>query len=223
IAGYGLSRMGDYNGAVAAFEKGLTMTKRPDQLGELYHGLANTHYYQGYKLQPDGLATYNLALVKKASEAYERSTEYEVRPLSYGNLGWMYFLLGDYKRAESYSRRALGLDPSLEYVRLNLGLIYMFQGRVEDSFGTYVQVIRRNPPDETYLGGINDLREVQRDHPGRYPFGYLMMGMLALKSGDYGLANDALRRFVSAPNVPDNWRARGERMLRTMDLSDVER
>jgi tetratricopeptide (TPR) repeat protein len=223
IAGYGLSRMGEYQSAVEAFEKGLAKAKQPAQLAELYQGLANTHYYQGYKLQPDGLATYNLPLVKKASEAYERSTQYETRPLSFGNLGWMYFLLGEYKLAESYSRRALNLDPSLEYVRLNLGLIYMFQGRNEESYNTYLQVIRRNPPEETYLGGINDLREVLRDHPGRYPYAYLMLGLLAVKSGAYTQAQDALSRFIAAPNVPEVWRARAARMLRTMEIGESER
>jgi tetratricopeptide (TPR) repeat protein len=223
IAGYGLSRMGEYEAAVAAFEKGLEKTKEPSQLAELYQGLANTHYYQGYKLQPDGLATYNLALVRKATEAYERSTEYETRPLSFGNLGWMYFLLGDYKRAEMYSRRALNLDPSLDYVRLNLGLIYLFENRLQESFNAYRQVIRRNPPAETYLGGINDLREVLRDRPGQLPFADLALGMLALKSGAYGQAQEALGRFVTAPNVPERWRSLGARLLQTMDIGELER
>jgi hypothetical protein len=223
IAGYGLSRMGEYESAVSAFEQGLAKAKRPAQLAELYQGLANAHYYQGYKLQPDGLATYNLALVRKATEAYERSTQYETRPLSFGNLGWMYFLLGEYKRAEAYSRRALTLDQSLEYVRLNLGLIYMFQNRYDDSYNTYLQVIRHNPPDETYMGGINDLREVLRDHPGQYPFAYLMLGMLAVKSGSYSQAQDALTRFIATPSVPGNWKAVANRMLRTMNVGGPER
>lgn len=223
IAGYGLSRMGEYDAAVSAFQKGLAKATQPAQLAELYQGLANTHYYQGYKLQPDGLATYNLALVKKATEAYERSTQYETRPLSFGNLGWMYFLLGQYKRAERYSHRALNLDPTLDYVRLNLGLIYLFEHRLDDSFDTYVQVMRRNPPEETYMGGINDLREVLRDHPAQYPFANLMLGMLALKSGAYTQAQQALNRFTTAPNVPESWRGLGIRLLRTMDIREVER
>lgn len=223
IAGYGLSRMGEYEAAVAAFEKGLEKAQAPAQLAELYQGLANTHYYQGYKLQPDGLATYDLALVRKATQAYERSTQYETRPLSFGNLGWMYFLLGDYKRAESYSRRALNLDPTLDYVRLNLGLIYLFQNRLQESFNAYRDVIRRNPPAETYLGGINDLREVLRDRPGQFPFADLALGMLALKSGAYGQAQEALSRFTTAPNVPERWRGLGVRLLQTMDISELER
>jgi tetratricopeptide (TPR) repeat protein len=223
IAGYGLSRLGEYDQAVAAFETGLAKARRPDQLSELYQGLANTHYYRGYRLQPDGLATYDLALVKKATQAYERSTEYESRPLSFGNLGWMYFLLGDYKRAEMYSRRALGMDQTLEYVRLNLGLIYLMEERVPDSFRIYLQVIQRDPPEETYLGGINDLREVLRDHGSQYPFANLMLGLLALKSGRYTQAQGALSRFTATPGIPERWRDLGGRLLRTMNISEAER
>jgi tetratricopeptide (TPR) repeat protein len=161
--------------------------------------------------------------VRKATEAYERSVHYESRPLSYGNLGWMYFLLADYKRAETNSRRALRMDPSLEYVRLNLGLIYLFEDRVQDAFATYREVLRHDPPQETYLGGINDLREVVRDHPGRYPFAHLMLGMLALKSGDYTQAQAALSRFTAAPKVPEYWRGLAGRLLRTMDIGEAER
>jgi tetratricopeptide (TPR) repeat protein len=223
IAGYGLSRLGDYGAAVAAFEQGLRRASGARRLGELYQGLANTHYQQGYRLQPDGLATYDLALVKKAVDAYERSVRYVPLPLSFGNMGWMYFLLGDYPRSEQFSRRALGLDPSLDYVRLNLGLTYLMQGRVQDAFITYRQMLRRNPPAEAYLGGMNDLREILRDHPGRYPFAYLMLGMLAVKSGDFTQANEALGRFASAPSVGESWRQLGARLQRTMDISEVER
>jgi cytochrome c-type biogenesis protein CcmH/NrfG len=102
-------------------------------------------------------------------------------------------------------------------------LIYLFQNRIYDSFDAYRAVLRRNPPDETYLGGINDLREVLRDHPGKHPFAYLMLGMLALKSGEYTMAQDALSRFTASGNIGDHWRGMAQRMLRTMDIGEAER
>ncbi|NIP74384.1 MAG: hypothetical protein GWO16_15880, partial [Gammaproteobacteria bacterium] len=96
VSGYGLSRMDDYAEAVRVFEAGIAKARRPEQLADLYQGLANAHYYQGYRLQPNGLADYDLYFVRKSTEAYEASVRYQPRPISYGNLGWMYFLLGDY-------------------------------------------------------------------------------------------------------------------------------
>jgi tetratricopeptide (TPR) repeat protein len=223
ISGYGLSRMGDYARAVEVFQQGIEHTHQPEKLADLYQGLANAHYYEGYRLQPNGLAKYDLYFVRKSTEAYERSVRYQPRPVSYGNLGWMYFLLGDFRRAEEFSRRALDMDASLEYVRLNLGLTYLMENKVYDAFEVYRTVIRRNPPDDVYMGGINDLREVVRDNPGRHPFAYLMIGLLAVKRGDYTEARDALNRFNANPLVGQEWRGMAQRLLRDMSAAEVER
>jgi hypothetical protein len=223
ISGYGLSRMGDYSRAVEVFQQGIEQGRRPEKLADLYQGLANAHYYQGYRLQPSGLAQYDLYYVRKSTEAYEQSVRYQPRAVSFGNLGWMYFLLADYPRAERYSQRALELDAGLEYVRLNLGLIYLLDDRPREAFDVYRTVIRHNPPDDVLMGGINDLREVLRDQPGRVAFGYLMVGMLALKQGDYTQARDALHRFGASPNVGQSWRALAQGLLRDMSTAEVER
>jgi tetratricopeptide (TPR) repeat protein len=223
IAGYGLSRMGDYTRAVEVFERGIGQAHRPEKLADLYQGLANAHYYEGYRLQPDGLARYDLYFVRKSTEAYEQSLRFQPRPVSYGNLGWMYFLLGDYERSSEFSRRALEMDSSLEYVRLNLGLTYLMQGKDYDAFDVYRTVIRRNPPDDVFMGGINDLREVLRDHPGREPFAHLIVALLALKRGDYTQARDSLVRFNANPGVGQAWRGLAQRLLRDMDASEVEK
>lgn len=221
VSGYGLSRMGDYTHAVQVFEEGIAQAKRPERLADLYQGLANAHYYEGYRLQEDGLARYDLAQVRKAIDAYEASVAEQPRPVSYGNLGWMYFLLGDYDRAEQYSRRALGMDEGLYYVRLNLGLTYLMQHRVYEAFDTYEEVVRRDPPKEVYLGGINDLREIVRDHPSDYGFAHLMIGMLALARNDYTLAREHLTRFVGLPYVGASWRSLGRELLDEMDVREV--
>lgn len=219
ISGYGLSRMGDYEEALRAFEKGIEATRRDERgkLADLYQGLANTHYYRGYHLQENGLARYELEFVRKSSHAYEKSVGYQPRPVSYGNLGWMYFLLGDYELAGDFSRKALSLNASLEYVRLNLGLVYLAQEKIYDAFEVYTSVIRRNPPSDVYLGGINDLRELTRDNPGKYPFARLMIGVLELKKGNYGNGRRALERFLASPFIGRSWRSLASRVLKDMD------
>ena len=223
VAGYGLSRLDEYDQAIGAFEKGIRSAKQPKRLADLYQGLANTHYNAGYRLQPDGLAEYNMALVAKSVKAYEQSVRYEKRALSLGNLGWMYFLQGNYARAEEYSQRALRQDRSMNYVRLNLGLVHLMQGRFNDAFNDYREVMRNNPPEDVYLGGINDLREVIRDNPGRIPYAHLMMGLLAIKSGDYSRANDALNRFMASPLIGSSWRALASSLLKQMHSESLER
>jgi tetratricopeptide (TPR) repeat protein len=219
ISGYGLSRMGDYEEALRAFEKGIEATQWDERakLADLYQGLANAHYYRGYHLQENGLARYELDFVRKSSHAYEKSVGYQPRPVSYGNLGWMYFLLGDFDLAGDFSRKALGLNSNLEYVRLNLGLIYLAQEKIYDAFEVYTSVIRRNPASEVYLGGINDLREITRDNPGKYPFAQLMIGLLELKKGDFGNGRRALERFLTSPFIGQSWRSMASRVLQDMD------
>ncbi len=140
-----------------------------------------------------------------------------------GNLGWMYYLLGEYDESEIYSRRALEMDQGLEYVRLNLGLLYLVQDRLRDSFEAYYTVVTRNPEGEVYLGGITDLKEVVRDNPGRYPFAYLMIGILSLKKGDLAEARDALTRYLSGPSQGSHWKELASQLLEEMDTSGLER
>jgi len=223
IAGFGFIRSGDYAKAVHAFETGLQGAKLPRHRADLYQGLANAYYYDGYHPGADGLARYDLDRVRQAAEAYERSARAEARALSVGNLGWMYFLLGDYERAEQNSMRALGMEKNLHYVRLNLALTYLVQNRVEDAYAAYRAVIRSQPEEDVLTGGINDLREVMRDHPGSYPYADLMAGLLARAQGDLPRAEASLRKFLKAPDTSLRWRRLAEQALRNLNspVSDL--
>ncbi|MCZ6473049.1 MAG: tetratricopeptide repeat protein [SAR324 cluster bacterium] len=223
ISGNGLSRLGEYDTAVKILEKSISEVSEREKLADLYQSLANAHYYRGYQLQPDGTAQYDLPQVGKAARAYEKSLKNKPRPLSYGNLGWMYFLMGDYDRSERFSKRALDMNANLHYVRLNLGLVYLVQGKHRRSFETYYDVLRRNPPDEVYLGGITDLREIVREYPGRYSFAYLMVGVLSLKKGDLATAREALTRYLAGPAQGRYWKELAGQLLEQMAMENLER
>ena len=223
ISGNGLSRLGDYHNAIRILEEGIRKVSNKDRLADLYQGLANAHYYRGYHLQPNGTANYDLDQVKKAAQAYESSVKQRPRPLSFGNLGWMYFLLEDYDRAERYSKRALAMNENLHYVRLNLGLVYLAQHRNRESFESYYEVILRNPPDDVYLGGITDLREIIRDNPGRHPFAYLVVAVLSLKKGELTDAREALTRFLAGPYPGNYWNRLAKQLLKQMGTANLER
>jgi hypothetical protein len=81
----------------------------------------------------------------------------------------------------------------------------------------------RNPPSDVYLGGITDLREIVRDNPGRYPFAYLMVGVLALKKGDLSTAREALTRYQVGPSQGNYWGRLAERLVEQMDMAGLER
>ena len=213
VAGHGLSGAGEFDEAVAVLKRGIEVTRDPGRLGELYQGLANAYYFKGYLLQPDGLAKYDLDTIRLSAEAYEQSIRHAPRLLSMGNLGWVYFLLGDYEKAEESSLRALSYDNDLHYVRLNLGLIHVVQGRLFESFEAYRAVAARHPEDGVFMGGINDLKEVIRDNPFRHPFAHLMIGYLALQKGDHVEGRRYLETFAATPGIPARWRALGRRWM----------
>ena len=214
VSGYGLTVLGDYEQAVKLLKKAVAQTEDRDELGEIYQTLASAYYFQGYILQKDQLASYDLNLVRLSAEAYEQAVRYRPQVVAYGNLGWAYFLLGDYKLAEQYSLRALRFDESLAYVRLNLGLIYLVRGEARKAFNAYRDVVIRLPEDEVYLGGITDLKEVLRDHPGRHPFAHLMVGYLSLHRGDLPEARRHFQAYLARPGGDPDWRERAQQWLR---------
>ena len=213
VAGYGLTTLGDFERAVEILQEGIATTSDELRLGELYQALATTYYFQGYQLQKDRLATYDLELVRLSAEAYEKSIRYSPQILSYGNLGWAYFLLGDYRRAEHNSLRALSYDETLEYVRLNLGLIHLVQDRHRRAFAAYRHVALQRPAGDVYLGGINDLRELLRDNPGRYSFAHLIIGYLNLHKGDLPETRRHLREYLNRSDAGDPWRQLAQQWL----------
>lgn len=217
VAGYGFLRSGDFKRAAQAFASGLPGAKRPKQRADLYQGLANAHYYGGYRTDAEGLAVYDLAQVRQAAQAYEGSVQAEPRALSFGNLGWMYFLLGQYDRAEAVSRRALRMDSTLHYVRLNLGLTLLVRGQQDDAYEAYRTVILAQPGTDALDGGSDDLRWLMRDHPGRYPFGDLMLGLLARANGDRVLAQQVLRRYLGERQSDGRWQRLAEQALNHLD------
>jgi tetratricopeptide (TPR) repeat protein len=213
VSGYGLTALGDYERAIKVLKEAVRSTSDPERLGELYQTLATAYYFQGYRLQQDRLATYDLRLVKLSAEAYEQALRYRPQVISYGNLGWTYYLLGEYRLSEQYSLRALSYDDSLDYVRLNLGLLYLVQGRFRESFQTYRQVAVRFPTDDVLLGGISDLKEVLRDRARRHPFAHIMVGYLNLQRGDLPDARRHLRAYLNHPGAEPAWRSLAQRWL----------
>lgn len=216
VVAKGLFNSRAFDEAVAVLEQGLEEADSPRKRAQLYQELGTTYYYQGYELQPDGLARYNLPLVRKSVESYEQAAPFSSNPYLFGNLGWGYYLLEEYDRAIEYSEQALQLVPSLNYVRMNLGITYLRMGRLEEALAAY-ENIRDFRPDRTeYEGGIRDLQELLREFPGQYLFGHFLLGYLFQMQENYPLAKESLERYLTtAP--PTYWQAQTRQMLREMN------
>lgn len=217
ITGRGLFNTRRFPEAVTVFQEGLLHAKTPEQRGSLFQEIGTTYYYQGYHLQPNGLAEYDLHMVQKSVDAYKQAIRYtEEGAYLYGNLGWGYYLLEDYDRAVEHGQRALALDPKLNYVRMNLGITFLRQHRYSESFQAYESILRFNPDALEYEGGIRDLLELERERPGRYPFIPFILGFIYKKQERYALAHEQLERFLARPFPEAFWKSQARRLLQEM-------
>ena len=216
ITGRGLFNTRRFNEAIAVFQEGLRHTKTPEQRGSLFQEIGTTYYYQGYHLQPNGLAEYDLRMVQKSVDAYEQAIRHTEGPYLYGNLGWGYYLLEDYDHAVEYGQRALAMDPKLNYVRMNLGITFLRQHHYSESFQAYESILRFDPDALEYEGGLRDLLELEREHPGHYPFIPFILGFIYKKQERYALAHKQLGHFLSRPFPDSFWKSQARRLLQEM-------
>ena len=128
MTGRGLFEAREYDEALNTLKEGLYYAESPEQMEQLYQDLGTVHYYKGYKLQPDGLAQYVLKDVRNSIESYENALRYGEDAYLYGNLGWGYYLIGDYASSIDNSLKALAMNPELNYARMNMGIAYIKQG-----------------------------------------------------------------------------------------------
>ena len=83
---------------------------------------------------------------------------------NYNNLGAMYFLQGDFPKAEPYFRKALEINPAEPMANSNTGLICMNTNRPAEAEKYYLEEIRVNPA---------------------YDHAYYNLGLLCYKQGRY--------------------------------------
>ena len=214
----GLFEAREFDSAISTLIDGLHYTMTPVQLGKIYQDLGTIYYYKGYKLQPNGLAHYDLKDVQKSIESYETALLYGEDPYLYGNLGWGYYLLGDYSSSITSSRRALALKPELNYVRMNLGIVYLKKGDYELAFAAYASLIQNKPQLDEYEGGIRDLQELQMELPNVYPFTNFVMGQLYWQQGRKKEAHNSWHKFLNQ-NFPQSlWKDRTLSLLKKMKI-----
>jgi tetratricopeptide (TPR) repeat protein len=213
----GLFEAREFDEALSTLNNGLYYAESPTQIEHLYQDLGTVHYYKGYKLQPDGLALYDLNDVRNSVESYEKALRFGEDPYLYGNLGWGYYLLGDYALSVENSLKALVLKPELNYARMNLGIAYIRQGAFESAYSAYASLLGYSPELDEYQGGIRDLLELQQEFPGVYPFSNFVLGQLYRQHGRNMQAREAWRKFLSRKFPVPYWQDKTRKLLREME------
>ena len=217
LTGRGLFEAREFEDALSTLNDGLHYAESTEQLEQLYQDLGTVYYYKGYKLQPNGLAKYDLDAVRNSVKSYEMALRFGEDPYLYGNLGWGYYLLGDYSSSIESSLHSLALKPDLNYARMNLGIAQLKKGDYELAFSAYASLKQHSPELDEYEGGIRDLRELQQEFPGLHPFSNFIMGLLYLQQGRHKEARTAWQKFVSQNFSEPFWQHRARLLLKKME------
>ena len=155
--------------------------------------------------------------VRNSIESYEKALNYGEDPYLYGNLGWGYYLLGDYASSVNNSLKALAMNPELNYARLNLGIAYIKKDAYKSAYDAYESLLKYSPEHEEYEGGMRDLKELQQEFPGVYPFSNFVLAQLYKHQGRNMEANEALHKFIRQNFPVAYWHQKAHALIRRME------
>jgi tetratricopeptide (TPR) repeat protein len=80
----------------------------------------------------------NSELLNISAQAYQKSIELRpFYPISYRNLGQLFFDAGELELAESYAKKSIEIEPNYIMAHYLLGLIYEKAGRINQAVSEY--------------------------------------------------------------------------------------
>ncbi len=89
---------------------------------------------------------------------------YSTPYLAHNNIGWAYYNLQDYKRAEFHFQQAVAIEPDMCLAQSHLGEVYRAMGRTDVAVLRFDRAISRCPDwNEPYLH-LGQIYEVQGDY-----------------------------------------------------------
>ena len=155
-------RGADYGDAIADFDSALKLAPAYAQ-AYFYRSLANTD---------SSLVDRHLNTQQAIDDAQQALRLGNTSSSVYGNLGWLYYLNGQYNAALSNTETALGMDKNDCVVKFNQGLILMALGRgpaATDAYSGAIDCAERQSSDArfTYLMdvGVVDLNDLKQARP----------------------------------------------------------
>lgn len=214
----GLFEAREFEEAISTLKDSIHFAETSHEFEKIYQDLGTVYYYRGYKLRLDGLANYNINDVRNSVLSYENALRYGGDPYLYGNLGWGYYLLDDFKASIENSLKALSLNSELNYVRMNLGIAYLKSDIYDLSFSAYLSLLNFDPGFDEYEGGIRDLMELQLESPGIYPFTHFIIGQLFWQQGFYKKSQSSLQKFLAQRFPQKIWKDKARLLLKKMEI-----
>lgn len=133
--------------------------------------------------------------IEVAAIVEEKDASAQQKSSLYGTMGWDAYKDGDIERCIDFSKKALALDNTLGWVKLNLGLCYLLKGEQETAANYYVDAIadiKRLPNtfaiQKHLQAGIDDIADALRK-------------TASIKGSDYiqDLLRQELRKYQPAP------------------------
>ena len=88
--------------------------------------------------------------IEKAIRYLEKAVSLKQKADYYNDLGYAYFLKGDYKKAIDCYNRAIKIDPNLSVAYYNKALAYRKMGNIKEAIKNYSKAIALNPDDPDY-------------------------------------------------------------------------
>jgi WD40 repeat protein/Tfp pilus assembly protein PilF len=131
------------------------------------------------------------------------------------SLGWIYYLLRDYDRAESYFKNAVDIDKGYLEPQLNIALIYLTQAKFKASYDHYRYVVEQlNPSRNAIAKAIQNIETILESKPDMI-FAYLLRGYL---NSNYGpgrslKANADINKFINEFKGEEEWKNAARELL----------
>jgi len=149
---YALMRVGDCLYRQKDYNKAITYYEESEKL------------YPGnlYLLVTEGLCYNQIGKNKDAREALLRAIAIDsTASVALGNLGWVYYCLGDFEKCISFSHRAIRYQNDAYYAMFNIALSTLRLGKYEESIELYKKYIAdASKTQENLSGAMADLRDL---------------------------------------------------------------
>lgn len=165
--------------ALSDYKKALELDKKNVyallRLGDCYqfqksYDQAIQYYDQAIAIQPLFKYAYvDKALCFSSQNKNEEACDALIRAVkidstyspALGNLGWIYYCLGDFEKCISYSQRAIRFENDAYYAMFNIAIATLRLGKVDESknlYRTYVDLARSK--GENLQGAMDDLQDL---------------------------------------------------------------